>query len=204
MCRRFIGGIQRSYQNSDTYWVLDSGSSYHITGNKCWFQRLKEIDTKKQLEFSIASGRMFCPTHEGAVRTEHIKLSGVYFIDGCSMNIISVGILESQGLQIDFGDGSFSVLNPETSKTVGKGYLDTESMKYVVSYLDFKKKLDSKDGSATETETAEGSIIMTQESSLEDTQSELNRKRKREEPEVQCLSYCSTASVLNIKLINNN
>ncbi|XP_066394117.1 uncharacterized protein [Miscanthus floridulus] len=175
--RRFVGGVKRSFQNAETKWVLDSGSSYHITGNKCWLKRISEIDGDKQLQFSVASGTTFCPTHEGDIRTNEIKLSGVYFTEGCSMNIISAGMLESQGLQIDFGDGSFTVRNPESSALVGEGYLDTQEMRYVVNYLNFKKKYISEAGSAEE--IAEASTIIAPEAS---TQRNV-KKRKREATE---------------------
>ena len=97
------------------------------------------------------------------------------------MNIISAGMLESQGLQIDFGDGSFTVWNPESSALVGEGYLDTQGMRYVVNYLNFKKKYISEAGSAEE--IAEASTIIAPEVAVEATQRNV-KKRKREATEV--------------------
>ena len=79
----------------DEVWVLDSGSSYHVTSNKEWFATYKSGDFGVVYQVDIAPQRIVgmgdikIKTKDG----DELVLQGVRYVTSARRNLISLGEL---------------------------------------------------------------------------------------------------------------
>ncbi|KAE8671810.1 ABC transporter B family member 7 [Hibiscus syriacus] len=94
-------------------WLLDSSCSHHMTPNREWFFDFKELkggivytaNNSPLNTLGISSIRL--RNQDGSIRT----LTGVYYIPDLMRNLISVGTLESKGLELRAKDGIMRVIS---------------------------------------------------------------------------------------------
>uniref|UniRef100_A0A0E0ERM7 HORMA domain-containing protein n=1 Tax=Oryza meridionalis TaxID=40149 RepID=A0A0E0ERM7_9ORYZ len=71
----------------------------------------------------------------GDVNTTTIRIGNVYWRENFEMNVISLGLLEESGNEIDVGGSVVTVREIDTGVQIGHGHLDEDSMQYVIDEL---------------------------------------------------------------------
>ena len=89
-------------------WYLDSGASFHMTGDKELFSDLEEKDLQMHIEMGD-DGR-YSATGIGTITFEResgkpFLLKNVMHVPGLKKNLVSVTMLEDRGYDIFFSDG---------------------------------------------------------------------------------------------------
>ena len=87
---------------------MDSGASFHMTGEKELFSDLEEKDLQMHIEMSD-NGR-YSATGIGTITFEResgkpFQLKYVMHVPGLKKNLVSVTMLEDKGYDIVFSDG---------------------------------------------------------------------------------------------------
>ena len=94
-----------SVSSSKTYsdkWILDSGCSYHMCPNKHWFSSFEELDGGVVLMGNDNAcqtkgiGTIRLKMHDGTIR----RLTNVRYILDLKKNLISLGVLDSDGYKV--------------------------------------------------------------------------------------------------------
>ncbi|KAL8528974.1 hypothetical protein ACS0TY_006443 [Phlomoides rotata] len=99
----------------DDEWVLDSGCTFHMCPNECWFKNLEKLDGKSVLLGNDNSckvkgiGSIRIKMFDGADKI----LSKVRFVPDLKRNIISLGSLTATGCKFKAEGDSISVLKGE-------------------------------------------------------------------------------------------
>ncbi|KAE8703256.1 DEAD-box ATP-dependent RNA helicase 57 [Hibiscus syriacus] len=93
-------------------WLLDSACSHHMTPNREWFFDFKElkggivyIANNSPLD-TLGIGSIHLRNQDGSIRT----LIGVHYVPDLMRNLISVGTLESKGLEVRAKDGIMRII----------------------------------------------------------------------------------------------
>jgi hypothetical protein len=115
----------------DGVWVLDTGASNHMTGNKSALTQLNE-GMRGTVRFGDGSrveiegiGSMVMQDRHNA----HKVLTEVYYIPKLRSNIVSLGQLEEKGFEVTLGKGKMCVFDPSgtllisTPRTANRLYL---------------------------------------------------------------------------------
>ena len=89
-------------------WYLDSGVSFHMTGDKELFSDLEEKDFQMHIEMGD-DGR-YSATNIGTITFEResgkpFLLKDVMHVPGLKKNLVSVAMLEDIGYDVVFSDG---------------------------------------------------------------------------------------------------
>jgi len=84
--------------NDDNAWIIDSGTSQHMTPNRDWFETYEPSSGKVLMENNhlrkvVDVGSVKIKFHDGKTR----RLMGVRHIPDLSKNLISLGSLEEKG-----------------------------------------------------------------------------------------------------------
>jgi hypothetical protein len=85
-----------------TIWLIDSGCSRHMTGDKGWFSSLIPVVTKRYITFGDnGRGRVLS---EGEIKvSDKITLRRVYLVQSLGYNLLFVSQLLDEGLRCCFG-----------------------------------------------------------------------------------------------------
>ena len=89
-------------------WYLDSGASFHMTGDKELFSDLEEKDLQMHIEmdddgrYSVTSIRTITFERESG---KPFLLKGVMHVPGLKKNLVSVAMLEDRGYDVIFSEG---------------------------------------------------------------------------------------------------
>ena len=101
-------------------WYLDSGASYHMTGDKELFSDLEE----KYLQMNIEMGDdgRYIATGIGTVTFDResgkpFMLKDVMHVPGLKNNLVSVAMLEDIGYDVVFSDEKYFLRHKTTGKT---------------------------------------------------------------------------------------
>ncbi|KAE8664954.1 hypothetical protein F3Y22_tig00112738pilonHSYRG01227 [Hibiscus syriacus] len=94
-------------------WLLDSACSHHMTPNREWFFDFKEL--KGRIVYTannspidtLGIGSIRLRNQDGSIRT----LTGVHYVPDLMRNLISVGTLESKGLEVRAKDGIMRIIS---------------------------------------------------------------------------------------------
>ena len=86
-------------------WYLDSGASFHMSGDKNLFSTLEEKDLQMQIE--MGDDGKYRVSGEGTVvfQREHgasLTLTDVKYVLGLKKNLLSVAMLEDKGYDVVF------------------------------------------------------------------------------------------------------
>ncbi|KAE8695371.1 hypothetical protein F3Y22_tig00110718pilonHSYRG00113 [Hibiscus syriacus] len=94
-------------------WLLDSACSHHMTPNREWFFDFKELKggivytaNNSPLD-TLGIGSIRLRNQDGSIRT----LTGVHYVPDLMRNLISVGTLESKGLEVRAKDGIMRIIS---------------------------------------------------------------------------------------------
>jgi len=99
--------------------ILDSGASFHATGDLTLFSSLE--DTTTDMSLCTANGSMLDIIGQGTVQHDNIALHGVLLVPELDVNIVSVSKLVELDYTVEFtGTGCF-IRDASTGDLVGKG-----------------------------------------------------------------------------------
>lgn len=106
-------------------WILDSGATCHIAGNK---ERFTEFDASHRKNVFVANGQKAITAGRGAICVHFIngsghnslvKIENVLYVPSIRQNLISVKRLADRGYAIHFGDRSCGITFGSTQVAVG-------------------------------------------------------------------------------------
>jgi len=89
-------------------WYLDSGASFHMTGDKSLFNALEEKDLNMRIETGDDERYSASGVGMVAFQREHgapITLTDVKYVHGLKKNLVSVAVLEDHGYDVFFSKG---------------------------------------------------------------------------------------------------
>lgn len=124
--------LQQKDDDSES-WIIDSCCASHMAGNLAMITDPKPF----RKEFYTPYGSMVS-SHIGSVRTPNVQLSGVLYCPDNPNNLISVGLLDSQGHRFVFFGGMCTIVCKETLEEVGCGMLHDSSLLYHLQRLQTK------------------------------------------------------------------
>jgi hypothetical protein len=81
-------------------WLIDSGCSRHMTGNKKWFSSLTPLSHKEYVTFDDdKKGKVF---GTGIIKVDHFTLNNVTLVDRSRYNLLSISQLVYADLHVLF------------------------------------------------------------------------------------------------------
>jgi hypothetical protein len=91
-------------------WLIDSGCSRHMTGDKGWFSSLVPVVTKRYITFGDnGRGRVLL---EGEIKvSENITLRHVALVQSLGYNLLSVSQLLDEGFEVLFRPSGSQILD---------------------------------------------------------------------------------------------
>lgn len=100
-----VSALTGSLKNSAQSWLVDSGASRHMTGNKDFLENFKELKVTSQVELGDDAnyeirGIGSVSFHLDSVDSLHFE--DVLFVPGLTKNLISVGVIEEKGHRVVF------------------------------------------------------------------------------------------------------
>ena len=109
--------LERAASLSSTSWIVDSGASAHLCNSTEWFTSLSPC---KRQRICVANKQTLTATHSGTVKFSvkamdkyvTVSFSGVLFVPGIKVNLLSVPTMDKAGLTVTMGSGQCSVRNP--------------------------------------------------------------------------------------------
>lgn len=101
-------------------WYLDSGASFHMSGDKNIFSTLEEKDLQMRIE--MGDDGKYHVLGEGTVvfQREHgapLTLTDVKYVPGLKKNFVSVAMLEDKGYNVVFNKGKVFSRHISTGQT---------------------------------------------------------------------------------------
>jgi hypothetical protein len=92
------------------FWLIDSGCSRHMTGDRRWFSSLTPVMTKKYITFGDnGKGRVLSV---GTMKvSEFVTLRRVSLVKSLGYNLLSVSHLLDEGFEVQFKMGCSRVLD---------------------------------------------------------------------------------------------
>ena len=101
-------------------WYLDSGASFHVTGDKILFSTLEEKDLKMCIEMGDDGKYSVLGVGTVAFQREHgapLTLIDVKYVPRLKKNLVSVAMLEDKGYDVLFSKGKAFLRHIATSQT---------------------------------------------------------------------------------------
>jgi hypothetical protein len=94
----------------DGFWLIDSGCSRHMTGDRRWFSSLTPVMTKEYITFGDnVKGRLLSV---GTVKvSESVTLWRFSLVKSLGYNLLSVSQLLDEGFEVRFKTGYSRVLD---------------------------------------------------------------------------------------------
>jgi hypothetical protein len=91
-------------------WLIDSGCSRHMTGDKGWFSSLVPVVSRTYITFGdIGRGRVLS---EGEIKvSDKVTLRGVALVQSLGFNLLSVSQLLDEGFEALFRSGGSRILD---------------------------------------------------------------------------------------------
>jgi len=103
-------------------WYLDSGASFHMTGDKDFFSDLEERDLKMNID--MGNDGRYSATGISTITFQResgkpFQLKNVMHFPGLKKKLVSVAMLEERGYDVVFNDGK-AFLRHKTTSQVNK------------------------------------------------------------------------------------
>ena len=101
-------------------WYLDSGVSFHISGDNNIFSTLEEKDIRMRIK--MGDDGKYRVSGEGTIvfQREHgapLTLTDVKYVPGLKKNLVSIAMLEDKGYDVVFSKGKVFLRNIGTGQT---------------------------------------------------------------------------------------
>ena len=117
--KKFCFSVKNAGSDASEEWILDSGASEHMTGNREWFHSLEKLDAPIKLFLGDDTVRL--GTHRGLVKMKYflrgnwieIAIRDVLYIKEFGRNLISTDLLEERGYEVSFKNRKFRILDEE-------------------------------------------------------------------------------------------
>ena len=97
-----------SMQQTSSDWILDSGSTQHITNSIDFLRETRPCPG--DVSFTVGNSNSMVPSSVGSVKFGNVELSDVYLCNDCPINIVSESRLAQKGCVITKKDGKAQVL----------------------------------------------------------------------------------------------
>ena len=102
-----LSAVQSNEKLHDNVWIIDSGSSYHVTGNVHLFNDLTELHEDDFVELQLADSRKLVGKMTGDIilfndENQRIKITDVIYVPGLNFNLVSVSQLCEKGFKCNF------------------------------------------------------------------------------------------------------
>jgi hypothetical protein len=113
-----IMGVWRPYYPMHAF-ILDSGASHHLTGNRQLFDRRSSapvIDT-----LSVGNAYRMEIVGRGSISRGRITLPDVLYVPALGVNVVSVSQLASMDYKVEFTRHGFSVRESLGDEVVSRG-----------------------------------------------------------------------------------
>ena len=114
--------LSTSYFSSTmgSVWYLDSGASFHMTGDKELFSDLEEKDIQMHIE--MGNDGRYSVTGIGTITFEResgnpFLLKNVMHVLGLKKNLVSVAMLEDRGYDVVFNEGKSFLRHKKMGQT---------------------------------------------------------------------------------------
>jgi predicted aspartyl protease len=98
-------------------WLIDSGASRHMIGDRKNFSSMKENETPYKVEFVDKNSYVVKGIGQATIKMEScnsIHLSNVLYLPGLKKNLVSISCLEEKGDRITFVDGKVFVCSKDS------------------------------------------------------------------------------------------
>jgi len=126
--------LSSTSQPGTSFWVLDSGASFHMTSNSSHLDSCQPLSHNRCVQ--TADGNFCSVTHQGNLVTSNFDVSGVSLVPKLSMNLISVGQLADLNCVIGFDDTSCFIQDRQTRALLGTGHRHRSSSGlYILDHL---------------------------------------------------------------------
>ena len=91
-------------------WLIDSGCSRHMTGDRRWFSSLTPVVTKEYITFEDnGKGRVLS---EGVIKvSDNFALKRVALVKSLGFNLLSISQLLDEGFEVHFKRGASQILD---------------------------------------------------------------------------------------------
>jgi len=115
-----------SLKNNAKSWLVDSGASRHMTGNKNFLENLKELKVTSKVELGDDSNHEIKGIGSVSFHLDFgdtLHFEDVLFVPGLTKNLISVGVIEEKGHRVVFMEKKallwFGASNLNSTITIG-------------------------------------------------------------------------------------
>ena len=104
--------------NKNYRWIIDSGCSHHMTGDKSKFVNFTQYDGNSVRFGNDAPCQI---KGKGSIKlTEKISCDNAYYVEGLNYNLLSVSQLGNVGCKVEFGNKTAKIYDSD-GKLIGKG-----------------------------------------------------------------------------------
>ena len=111
-----------SFSHKENAWIIDSGCSHHMTGDKSNFTTLEPYD----------GGWVTFGNHKrkskiiglGTVGNQHLTIKNVYLVDGLTYNLLSVSKLCDTGYYVKFDTNGCYLVKSSNDEIIYTGIRD--------------------------------------------------------------------------------
>ena len=98
-----------SHISKNDTWIMDSGFSHHMTGEKSKFENLVHYDASSVI---FGNEKPCYMKGKGFIAlTNHLRCDNVYWVEGLKHNLLSVAQLNNIGFKVEFINGKAKLLD---------------------------------------------------------------------------------------------
>ena len=107
-----------SHVGKNDTWMIDSGCSHYMTGDKSKFEQLEHYDGGS---VRFGNNEPYCIKGKGCIAlTKELRCDNSYWVEGLKHNLLSVAQLNNIGFKVEFMNGEAKLLDGRGS-LVGSG-----------------------------------------------------------------------------------
>ena len=114
-------------------WLLDSGATHHFTSHISDFQSIKRWSTPREVK--VANGGVFEALGIGEVQIKTIRgsciLLNVWYAPDLESRLISVGVLDDEGVSVKFGNQKAVAILDKTGQIAFEGTKSSGDLYYI-------------------------------------------------------------------------
>ena len=114
-------------QKKTSPWVLDSGCSSHMTGDKEKFSKLQQYEGGS-VKFGNNDGAKICGKGSVQIMANKIRSDDVLYVSGLRHNLLSVSQICDKGHEVIFTKNGFVIKKHSSGKTITTGSRTTENL----------------------------------------------------------------------------